>query len=111
MRKTKIKAPPYPTFSQAQHHSQPFYLSCPCPGGTGKVGNGSYSQYNPFYRTFSSCFSPAPLWVLHRLQFLQEISSCSNVRSSTGCSVNNCNLCAAGKYLLWCLEHLPPLLL
>ena len=36
----------------------------------------------------SSCFSPAPAWALHKPQFLQGISACSSLWSSTGCSVN-----------------------
>lgn len=49
---------------------------------------------------------PALAWALDRWQFIQEISTCSDVRPSTSCSMDIC--CggwAEGKYLLWSLQH------
>lgn len=61
----------------------------------------------------SFTFLPALTWTLHGPQLLQEISLCSSMGSSTGCSVDMCcpwsSSHAAGESLLQCLEHILPL--
>lgn len=54
-----------------------------CPSGTeGIEGGGRYGFSLQILSTHTFC--PVPRWVLHGLQFFNEIPSCSTMRSSTG---------------------------
>lgn len=74
------------------------------------------SRTSPVWAVWMGCSSqgkPSSALVLHRLQFLQDMATCSGMEPSTSCRVDNCSipgLCHGleRKFLLWYLKCLSP---